>query len=122
MKRILLAAAILLAALTSSSAQVRIVGHRGVRHNIDTPDTRNFENTIPALEYCQGLGIYAAEFDIQLTNDERIIVFHGPKLPKNSLSVPDGAANDVHEMTYSQARKVVLPGGHRIPTLKEWLN
>ena len=49
---------------------------QGVRHN--TPDaqkTRYYENTIPALKFSQSLGIYAAEFDVQLTSDEKIIVF-----------------------------------------------
>lgn len=121
MKRLLLTTSILFLALFTTSAQVRIVGHRGVRHNIDNPDTRNFENTISALDYCQGLGIYAAEFDIQLTKDGRIIVFHGPKMPNNATALPEGVAPDVHEMTFRQARRVVLPNGEHMPTLREWL-
>lgn len=113
---------VLLLAVLPASAQVKIVGHRGVRHNIDNPGTRNFENTLPALEYCQGLGIYAAEFDIQLTRDERIIVFHGPKMPKDAGCLPADVSADVHEMTYRQARRVVLPNGEHMPTLRSWLS
>lgn len=95
------------------SAQPKVVGHRGARHNTpENPAVPYYENTIEALKFAQSLGIYGAEFDIQLTADEKIIVFHGPIVP--------GLNKSIHDMTYAEARKVVLPGGHRMPTLKEW--
>lgn len=99
--------------LVSLSAQTRVVGHRGCRFNTpDAPETPYYENTLSALKHAQSLGIYAAEFDIQLTGDEKIIVFHGPKIP--------GSGKSIHKMTFDEARAVVLPGGHRMPTLEEW--
>jgi len=112
MKRIVIAAALLLITL-ASSAQIKVVGHRGVRFNTPfEPETPYYENTIPALEYNQSLGIYGAEFDVQLTADERIIVFHGPKVP--------GLGKSIHTLTFDQARAVVLPGGSHMPTLEEY--
>ncbi|MBQ3821351.1 MAG: glycerophosphodiester phosphodiesterase [Bacteroidales bacterium] len=112
MKRIVIAAALLLITL-ASSAQIKVVGHRGVRFNTPfEPETPYYENTIPALEYNQSLGIYGAEFDVQLTADEKIIVFHGPKVP--------GLGKSIHTLTFDQARAVVLPGGSHMPTLEEY--
>lgn len=98
----------------SLSAQIKIVGHRGVRHNTPSvPETKCYENTIPALEFAQGLGIYAAEFDVQLTSDEKVIVFHGPTVP--------GLNKNIQKITFDEARAVVLPGGSRMPTIEEYL-
>lgn len=97
----------------SAAAQPLVVGHRGCRFNTpDKPDTPLYENTLAALKFAQGLGIYAAEFDVQLTADNKPIVFHGPIVP--------GVKKDIHTMTFDEARAVKLPGGHRMPTLEEW--
>jgi glycerophosphoryl diester phosphodiesterase len=106
-------AAILLCGVTAG-AQIKVVGHRGVRFNTpEVPETPYYENTIPALEFCQSLGVYAAEFDIQLTSDNKIIVFHGPKVP--------GLDKSIQEITYKEARAVTLPSGSKMPTFKEYL-
>lgn len=112
MKRFSLAV-ILSALFLAASAQPKVVGHRGCRHNTpDAPETPYYENTISALKFAQSLGIYAAEFDIQLTSDEKIIVFHGKEVP--------GIKKNIQKITFDEARKVVLPGGHQMPTLEEW--
>ena len=52
MKRILLLSCLALLAFPAG-AQIKVVGHRGVRHNTpDKPETPYYENTIPALQYC----------------------------------------------------------------------
>ena len=113
MKKFLLIALTALLAFPAG-AQIKVVGHRGVRHNTpDKPETPYYENTIPALQYCQTLGIYAAEFDVQVTADEKLIVFHGPVVP--------GLGKDIHKITFAEARAVVLPGGSQMPTLEEYL-
>ena len=113
MKRVccLVAAAVL---CLTAAAQVKVVGHRGVRFNtpFDTA-TPLYENTIPALRFNQSLGVYAAEFDVQLTADEKLIVFHGPSVP--------GLGKSIHNITFAEARSVVLPGGSIMPTLEEYL-
>ncbi|MBO6170331.1 MAG: glycerophosphodiester phosphodiesterase [Bacteroidales bacterium] len=113
MRRVLCAALMSLLCL-SAIAQIKVVGHRGVRFNTPyDPHTPLYENTIPALRFNQSLGIYGAEFDVQLTADEKIIVFHGPTVP--------GTGTSIHHMTFDQARAVVLPGGSHMPTLEEYL-
>lgn len=114
MKKHILTAALILALSLPLCAQVRLVGHRGVRHNTRTePESPYYENTIAALKFNQSLGIYAAEFDVQLTADNKIIVFHGPTVP--------GLEKSIQKITFDEARAVVLPGGHRMPTLEEYL-
>lgn len=112
MKRYITATACILLTI-SAGAQIKLVGHRGVRHNTpEAPEVKYYENTIPALEFNQSLGIYAAEFDIQLTQDEKIIVFHGAEVP--------GLGKSIQKITFEQARAVVLPGGCHMPTIEEW--
>ena len=74
MKKLLLSIAVALTCL-SAVAQVRVVGHRGCRFNTPAePETPLYENTLAALKFAQCLGIYAAEFDVQLTSDGKPIV------------------------------------------------
>lgn len=114
MKKIFLIATTVFLLSMPLCGQVKLVGHRGVRHNTPTkPESPYYENTIAALKYNQGLGIYGAEFDVQLTADNKIIVFHGPTVP--------GIEKSIHNITFDEARAVVLPGGHRMPTLEEYL-
>ena len=108
MKKYVLSALFIIVCIICS-AQPKITGHRGCR--FDGP----FENTLASLKFAQDLGIESVEFDIQLTADKKILVFHGPLMP-------DDKTLNIHNMTFDQARAVVLPGGHRMPTLEEWFN
>jgi len=90
-------------------AQPKITGHRGCR--FEGP----YENTLAALKFAQDLGIESVEFDIQLTSDKKILVYHGPLMPGDKT-------RSIHNMTFDEARAVVLPGGHRMPTLEEWFD
>lgn len=104
----------ILFACTSAYGQPKIVGHRGCRFNTpDCPDTPQYENTLSALKFALELGIDAVEFDVQLTSDGRVIVFHGTNVP-----VID---KDIRKITFEQARGVVLPGGHQMPMIYEYL-
>ena len=84
----------------------KVIGHRGCR--FDGP----YENTIASLRFALDAGVDAVEFDVQLTSDDKILVFHGPVIP--------GLESDIRETSFADARAVVLPGGHRMPTLEEW--
>lgn len=92
---------------TAGLAQTKVVAHRGARH-----DGAPYQNTIPALKFAQEVGVDAVEFDINVSSDDKIVVIHGPKYP--------GCDTKVQLQTFKQLRKAVLPGGTRIPTLKEW--
>ena len=106
--------AVLLLAAVPLAAQPKVVGHRGCRFNTpDNPETPLYENTIQSLKFAQKLEIDAVEFDVQLTSDGKVIVFHGANVP--------GIDKDIRKITFDEARGVVLPGGHRMPTIEEYL-
>ncbi len=99
-------AALLLAGFVAS-AQPKVVGHRGCR------DVEGqYENTISSLKYAFEVGCDAVEFDVQMTSDGKVVVYHGPKIP--------GYEKTIHQMTWEEAKAVVLPGGFKIPTLEEY--
>lgn len=94
--------------LSCTAPGPRIIGHRGCR--FDGP----YENTLASLRFALDAGVDAVEFDVQLTLDNKVLVSHGPTVP--------GLERDIRETSFSDARAVVLPGGHQMPTLKEWFN
>lgn len=96
-----------MASCVSAFCQPALVGHQGCR-NIEGIDP----NTIASLKYAQAAPVDYVEFDVNLTADDRIIVFHGPKVP--------GLDKDIREITFDQARAVTLPYGGQMPTLEEW--
>jgi len=109
MMRFSLVITFLLAFAFAAVAQPKLVGHRGCR-NVQGID----ENTIESLRYAQNVPVDYVEFDVNLTADDRIIVFHGPKVP--------GLDKDIREISFKEARAVVLPNGGKMPTLREWFN
>ena len=107
MKRIIIIALFVLGGAAVSAAQPKVVGHRGCR--FEGP----YENTLASLQFAQKVGVDAVEYDVHLTSDDKVIVFHGPVVPGT-----DG--KDIRKMTMAEARTVFLPGGHKMPTLEEW--
>lgn len=91
----------------SAFAQPKIVAHRGFYRTAGSE-----ENTLSSLANAQKLGVYGVEFDVNMTSDGELIVFHGPKIT-NKL---DAQKNSLEEIS-----KVTLKNGHKIPTLRQWL-
>ncbi len=106
MKKAFIALAAITIALSAAS-QPKIVAHRG---SYKTPGSE--ENTLSSLENAQKLGVYGVEFDVHMAADGELIVFHGP-------DVPGGL--HAQNNTYKELSEVVLKNGHRIPTLRQWL-
>lgn len=105
MKKILI---VLLSAIAvSAAAQPKIVAHRGF---YKTPGSE--ENTISSLANAQRLGVYGVEFDVNMTSDGELIVFHGPKI---NLEL------DAQKNSWAEISQVILKNGHKIPTLRQWL-
>ncbi len=90
-------------------AQPRIIGHRGCRF-----EGGPYENTLESLRFAFAAGVDAVEFDVQLTSDNEVIVFHGPLVP--------GMEKDIRTVSFDEARAVALPGGQQMPTLQEWFS
>ncbi len=108
MKKIILALIPLISICFHLPAQTRIVGHRGYHSTGDS-----YENTVSALRNCQRLGVYAMEFDVNMTSDDSLVVFHGPMILKTGLNI--------QKTNFKEVRSVRLPDGEQIPTLREFL-
>ena len=94
-------------AALSAYAQPKIVAHRGFYKTAGSE-----ENTLSSLANAQKLGVYGVEFDVNMTSDGELIVFHGPKITDEL---------DAQKSSYKEISKVTLKNGHRIPTLRQWL-
>lgn len=106
MNKIVLPLLLVLCISSCTAPWPKIVGHRGCR--FDGP----YENTLASLRFAQEAGVDAVEFDVQLTADDSVIVFHGPMVPD--------LEKDIRTITFAEARAAELPGGHQMPTLQEW--
>ncbi len=106
MKRLLFAVALSVYAATLW-AQPKVVAHRGF-HAAEG----SWENTVSSLRNAQQLGVYGVEFDVNMTADDSLIIFHGPKILDTKLH----AQKD----RFAEIRAVKLPNGLEIPTLREF--
>ena len=89
------------------AAQPQVVAHRGF-HAAEG----SWENTVSSLRNAQKLGIYGVEFDVNMTADDSLIVYHGPKILDTKLHA--------QKNRFAEIRAVKLPGGLEIPTLREF--
>lgn len=89
-----------------------IIAHRGVHNNKDIP-----ENSILAFKKALKKK-YPIEFDIQLTKDNKLIIFHD-----NNLKRMTGINKEIQELTYNEVKDIyLLNTKEKIPTFKEVLN
>lgn len=119
-KSILVIAAAALLALTSCAGgktgfpkidqkgKTAIVAHRGF-WNCEAAGFS--ENSIASLKAAQDNGLWGSEFDIHITTDDVILVFHD--------NLIEGARIDT--CAYERFAEYRLPNGEKIPTLDEYL-
>ena len=91
------------------AAQPQVVAHRGF-HAAEG----SWENTVSSLRNAQKLGVYGVEFDVNMTADDSLIVYHGPKILDTKLHA--------QKNRFAEIRAVKLPGGLEIPTLREFIS
>ena len=83
----------------------KIIAHKGY-HPGDVP-----ENSLEALIKAQELGVYGSEFDVWMTLDSKVVVYHDKTVAVN------GASKKVYECTYAEL-KTAVPS---LATLEEFL-
>lgn len=93
-----------------TSEHCLVIAHRG-----DTKD--HLENTLPAIASALKLGVDGIEVDLQLTRDERVVVFHDDDLKRLA-----GREGTVQDFTWSVLKKIPLLKGGFIPTLEDLLD
>lgn len=97
---------LLLMVTTALSAQPKIIAHRGYW---DTEGSA--QNSLTALTKAAEAGCYGSEFDVWMTADDVLVVYHDKKLNKRPIV----------EMTAAEVCSHRLPNGEHIPTLAEYL-
>ena len=90
---------------------IKTIAHRGIHNNIDIP-----ENSLLAFKKAKELNI-PIELDIQITKDNRLIVFHDYSL--NRMTNID---KKIKDCTYQELSRInLLKTNEKIPLLKDVL-
>ena len=114
MKKIVLLLSVAFMAFTACTEQpankVKILAHRG--NESTGSEFTTDENTLDALRRAQERDFAGIEFDVHLTADGELVIRHDNK-------IVDGLS--CQGSTFEEIRAHVLPFGHQIPTLREWL-
>jgi Glycerophosphoryl diester phosphodiesterase len=92
--------------LTSAVAQTKTIAHRGYWEV-----EGSVENSISSLRNAQEFGVYGSEFDVWMTSDNVLIVFHDAEIE----------GKKIEDTPYSQLKDFRLDNGERLPTLEEYL-
>lgn len=96
--------------------KTQIVAHRGY-HPGSVP-----ENSLASLKEAQKLGVYGSEFDVYITTDDVVILYHDTKL--KGTEHPDDApykGKRVDSMTYAELKNYKMSDGSPLPTLNDYL-
>ena len=111
MKKILICALAVLCAIPLSArgrGPVAIVAHRGYWQ---CEAGGNSHNSIASLKAAQDAGFWGSEFDVNMTKDGEMMVFHDDAVAGMKFIEHDAA----------EFAEVKLPNGEKIPTLAEYL-
>ncbi len=114
MKKLLLilSAALALASCSDNRAPVQIVAHRGYWN---CEEGQNAKNSIASLKAAQQYGFWGSEFDVNMTKDSVLLVYHDASIKL------DGEKKRIDGNDYDIFRDVRLVNGEAIPTLQDYL-
>ncbi len=87
---------------------VGIVAHRGFWKS---EMGENSQNSIASLKAAQEAGFWGSEFDVNMTKDGVLIVYHDNKIN----------GKPIDQYNHSEFKDVKLPNGESIPTIDEYL-
>lgn len=86
--------------------EVQIIAHRGFWKSDGSA-----QNSIVALEEANRIKLYGSEFDVHMTADGVLVVFHDAKI--NGI--------DIQKVPYMVIKDSILSNREKIPTLREYL-
>lgn len=93
---------------TLRKGQMGIVAHRGF-WNCD--EAGYAKNSVAALRCAQENGFWGSEFDVNMTADSVLLVYHDGKI--------DGKSIEKHP--YSEFKDITIANGEKIPTIDQYL-
>jgi glycerophosphoryl diester phosphodiesterase len=105
-KKLILAAALLVACGATAMAQPKVIAHRGYW---TAPGSA--QNSLTSFTKADAVGVFGSEFDVWMTGDDKLIVNHD--------RVYEGV--DTETSTLKEVTAIKLPNGENIPTLDAYL-
>lgn len=100
---------LLLGAILPSAAKDRagqVIAHRGYWKTEGSA-----QNSISSLQNTYKIGVYGSEFDVHITRDGEVVVFHDDDV--------DGIK--IENANYADIKDKLLKNGEKIPTLQQYL-
>lgn len=111
MKRTFLAWIWLFAGTVSLLGQTKFEETKVIAHRGYWKTENSAQNSIISLYKAQEVGCFGAEFDVHITSDLQLIVFHDDKLE----------GMKINDTPYEKLRNHVLSNGEILPTLEQYL-
>lgn len=109
MKKILISMMLLMGILLPSAARNRaqqVIAHRGYWKTEGSA-----QNSISSLQNSYRIGVYGSEFDVHITRDGVVVVFHDD----------DIQGIKIENANFADIRDKVLANGETLPTLRQYL-
>lgn len=109
-KFLLMTMLLLMAMITPSTARGRakqVIAHRGYWKTEGSA-----QNSISSLKNTYRIGVYGSEFDVHITRDGEVVVFHDDDI--DGIKIENAQFADIKDKR--------LKNGETIPTLKQYLN
>ncbi len=105
-KIILLALCLVTVLSVTAQTKSRIIAHRGY-WNVESSS----QNSLKSLEKAHEIKVYGSEFDVHLTADDVLVVYHDDRI--------DGRR--IQDLNYADLTKMRLLNGEALPTLEAFL-
>lgn len=102
----LLLLCLLVTGMVAAKDHAKVIAHRG-----HWKCEGSAQNSIRSLERASEVGAYGSEFDVHLTSDNVLVVFHDN----------DIQGKHIQTSTYAELKDLKLGNGENLPTLKQYL-
>lgn len=99
---------LLIPVFSNAQHRTEIIAHRGYWN---CPEAGFAKNSVAALRCAQEQGFWGSEFDVQMTSDSVLVLYHDKKIN----------GKRVDKQRYSDIKDYSLENGEKIPTLDEFL-
>lgn len=106
-KSVIMALSLLVVAgVVDASEKSKVIAHRGYWKTEGSA-----QNSIRSLERASEIGAYGAEFDVHLTADNVLVIFHDNEIQ----------GKNIQSSNYDDLKELTLANGEKLPTLESYL-
>ena len=92
--------------MVAAKDNTKVIAHRGYWKTEGSA-----QNSIRSLERASEIGAYGSEFDVHLTADNVLVIFHDN----------DIQGKHIQSCTYDELKDLQLSNGEKLPTLEQYL-